>query len=84
MNVTEQTRLERLKNYEDRWPCLNIRKSVKRLHIYIKMFADMVIKHPAFETTSIIIICLNCVTLAMENPTSKETSEFDLIAEWTF
>ena len=74
MNVTEQTRLERLANKEDRWPCLNFRKAVSRVKIYITMGAEIIIKHPAFETTSIIIILLNCITLAMEDPTSTETS----------
>ena len=74
MNVTDQTRLERLTNYEDRWPCLNFRKGFLRIRIYITMGAEVIIKHTAFETTSIIIICLNCVTLAMEDPTSQETS----------
>ena len=69
MQVTEQTRLERLTNFEDRWPCLNFRKAILRVKIYITMSAELIIKHPAFETTSIIIILLNCVTLAMEDPT---------------
>ena len=84
MNVTEQTKLERLKNFEDRWPCLNVRKAIMKVRIYITMSASMIIKHPAFETTSIVIILLNCVTLAMEDPTSKETTQFDYFAEWTF
>ena len=84
MQVTEQTELEKLKNSEDRWPFLNFRKTLKRIKIYITMGAGIIIKHPAFETTSIIIICLNCVTLAMEDPTSKEVSQFDFVAEWTF
>ena len=84
LNVTEQTKLERLTNFEDRWPCLNCRKAILRVKIYINMGAYMIIKHPAFETTSIIIILLNCVTLAMEDPTSTETSQADNISEWTF
>jgi len=35
LNVTEQSRLEKLQNYEDRWPCLNFRKTLLKIRIYI-------------------------------------------------
>ena len=35
MNITPQTKLEKLKNEEDRWPCLNARKMIKKVRIYI-------------------------------------------------
>ena len=69
MNITGQTRLEKLKNFEDRWPCLNGRKMILKVKIYITMSAEVIIKHPAFEATSIMVILLNCITLAMEDPT---------------
>ena len=84
MNITGQTRLEKLKNEEDRWPCLNGRKMIKKIKIYITMGAEAIIKHPAFETTSIIVIMLNCVTLAMEDPTASEVSDLDNTFETIF
>ena len=84
MSITPQTRLERLSKSEDRWPCLDCRKSVKRVWIYVKEFCEWVIKQPAFETTSIIIIILNCVTLAMEDPTAEEVSALDTAFENIF
>ena len=84
MNITGQSRLEKLKNFEDRWPCLNGRKMFLKIKIYITEGAYVIIKHPAFETTSIIVILLNCVTLAMEDPTAEEVSDLDNTFEAIF
>lgn len=48
------------------------------------MGAEYVIKHPLFETISITVILLNCVTLAMEDPTAAEVSQVSIVTEWTF
>ena len=69
MNVTEMDRLEKLENKVDGWPLLETRKSILRVKIQINMIAETIINNTAFETISIIIILLNCVTLAMEDPT---------------
>ena len=61
-----------MQNFEDRWPCLNCRKFLWRMRIYITMAAETIIKHRAFESTTIIVIVLNCVTLAMEDPSQDE------------
>jgi hypothetical protein len=66
--VTEQSRLEKLQNYEDRWPCLNLRKSGLKIRIYINMLAKTIILQPIFENITITVILLNSVTLAVENP----------------
>jgi len=39
LKVEEQSRLEKEINYEDRWPLLNLRKSVQKVRIYINMAA---------------------------------------------
>jgi hypothetical protein len=57
----EQSRLEKLLTYEDRWPLLGCRKAFMKSAIYINMAAVRVSSHKAFETTSIIIILLNCI-----------------------
>ena len=48
------------------------------------MACERIIKHNVFEALSITIILLNCVTLAMEDPTQKEETQADLIWEYTF
>ena len=84
MNIAKQDRLEKLKHKTDRWPCLNLRKMMEKLQIYITMAAEKIIDHKSFETTTIIIIILNCVTLAMEDPTATEVSPLDQFLENTF
>lgn len=74
LHVTEQSRLEQNMNYEDRWPLLNLRKECMRIRIYINLVAKTIITHTAFETISIMVILLNSLTLAAEDPTSDETS----------
>ena len=55
-----------------------------KIKIYITMAAEVIIKHPAFETTSIMVILLNCITLAMEDPTAEEVSDLDNTFEAIF
>lgn len=84
MKVTDLDRLEQLQNFSDGLPCLNFRKSIMKVQLLIVMACEQIIKHKMFETISIAIILLNCVTLAMEDPTQKEETEADLIWEYTF
>lgn len=78
MNVTDKTRLERLQNYEDRLPCLNLRKFFKKIRIYINLTAYNIIKHRVFEALSIMIIVANSITLGAEDPTQEEQTPFFL------
>lgn len=55
-------------NYEDRWPCLNARKTLSKIRIYINKAALLIINQKAFENCTITVIMLNSVTLAAENP----------------
>ena len=84
MKVADLDELELLVGFEDRWPCLNFRKKVKRIKIIIVMACEKIIAHRLFEATSITIILLNCVTLAMEDPTKDEETAADKIWENTF
>ena len=73
MAIMEQTPLERLENEEDRWPCLNFRKSVKRFKIYVSLAASAITKTNTFENLIILIIGLNCIPLALGDSTKEET-----------
>ena len=84
MKVADLDELEKLVNYEDRWPCLNCRKSLMKVRTLIVIACDNMRKHYLFETASICVIMINCVTLAMEDPTAKEETQADLIWEYTF
>lgn len=61
-------------NYEDRWPLLNLRKSIDRANLYIKSFAGAIITHKVFETTCICVILANSFTLALEDPQAVSTT----------
>ena len=72
INVAELDRLEKLNNKIDGWPLLDFRKSILKVRLQITMVAEAIINNAAFETISIVTILLNCVTLAMEDPTQTE------------
>jgi len=73
LKVEEQSRLEKMINYEDRWPLLNLRKSINKMIIYINMGAEAIIQHKAFESACITVILLNSATLSMEDPLAVST-----------
>lgn len=66
--MIEQTRLEKLTSYEDRFPLLDCRKSFSKVRIYINEFANAIIMHKIFENATITIILLNSLTLGYEDP----------------
>lgn len=74
LRVAEQTRLEKLDNYEDRWPLLHYRNSISRIRIYINMWAYSIIKTKIFENSTIAVILANSITLSMEDPLAVSTT----------
>jgi hypothetical protein len=81
MRVDEQSRLEILRNYEDRWPLLSLRKSLWKVQIYINLFCLTIISHKLFETICITVILLNSFTLALEDPLAVGTTQTDEVIE---
>lgn len=75
--VGDLDRLELLNKGSDRFPCLMARKFLQRCAIRVNTFALNIIKRRSFETITITIIMLNCVTLTMskadQDPTKTET-----------
>jgi hypothetical protein len=68
LNVIEQTRLEKLVLYEDRFPCLEFRKSILKLRIHINLVASWIINTKLFDNTTLTVILLNSLTMVYENP----------------
>ena len=64
MTIQKQTRLELAHNHTDGHKCLNIRKKIMKFRIYISDAAAKVTKSRYFEGFIILIIGLNCITLA--------------------
>jgi len=84
LNVAEQSRLEKLRNSEDRWPCLNFRKAIRKVMIYINLFALQIIEKKAFENLSISVILANSIQLMLEDPTKTDQTQTDVIVENVF
>jgi hypothetical protein len=79
LNVVEQSRLEKLQNFEDRWPCLNARKSLLKVRIYINKAARVIVTTNAFENATITVILLNSGTLAVETAGEDPSPEMALV-----
>ena len=84
LNVVERNNFEKL----DSW---------KPTHWYSKLFwyilyvatciqskARRIIRSPSFEGITIFVIIVNSVFLAMEDPTTDETKEWEDVVEWIF
>ncbi len=74
LNVVEQTPLELLMNYDDRWPLLTFRKTVNRSMLHVQQIANVVMTNKVFETGCILVILANSFTLAMEDPAAVTTT----------
>ena len=58
------------------------------IYIYIYRWISStcykIIKHPAFEAVTLIVILLNCIILAFEDPTKEDNGDFYEIADYVF
>lgn len=79
LNISEKSSIDKLIAYEDGWPCLNCRKSVWKIRIYVNEAAFAIINHTVFENSVITVILLNSMTLAAEKPEDEPAPEIILI-----
>ena len=73
LTIVSQSRLERVQNYTDGHRCLNVRKDIMRFRIKVSDVCTLITKNRYFESFIILIIGLNCITLAQSNNTVEET-----------
>ena len=73
MTVVPQTRLERAHHYTDGHKCLNTRKKIMKCRIHISDSASVITSSKYFEGFIIMVIGLNCITLAGSDFTKEET-----------
>jgi len=78
MTVVNQTELEKAHKYTDGHKCLNQRKKIKKCKVHITDFASTITSSKYFEGFIILVIGLNCITLAGSDSTKEETP-----TEWT-
>ena len=62
--IVEKTRLEKVNQYMDTYKCLPLRKKLMRCRVHVSEFALSITSNKAFEFLVILIIGLNCITLA--------------------
>jgi Ion transport protein len=75
VQVVELDELERIQVYKDECPLLGFRKKIWVVKATINYIAFTIIKHPLFESCTIIVIVINSLFLAMENPKIEVQSE---------
>ena len=73
MTITKQTRLEQAHNYTDGHKCLNTRKKIMKFRIHVSDACLRFTSHEFFESFIILVIGLNCITLAQSDSTKEET-----------
>ena len=73
MTIVEQTRLEKAHSHTDGHKCLNFRKKCLKFRIHVSDAANRVTSTKYFEGLIIIVIGLNCITLAQSDSTKEET-----------
>ena len=81
--VVKLSRLEQVQNYKDSHICLNCRKSIMKIRVYVSETSMIITSSKLFEAFIILIIGLNCITLSMFDPT-KEESDTEKRIEVTF
>ena len=73
MTIVNQSRLEQVLNYTDGHKCLNSRKKIMKFRIIVSDTALLITSHRYFEGFIILVIGLNCITLAGADSTVEET-----------
>ena len=68
LQITEKSDLEKNEVYTDRYPCLGLRRSIRKFLIWMHMLSAHIIQSSVFENISILVIVLNSVVMAMEQP----------------
>ena len=84
LQITDKDKLEKLDLMTDRYPCLDCRKTVKRVFIYIHLVAKYIIETPFFENITIFIIISNSLTMMIDDPTGKQSLPFFAQLEHVF
>ena len=73
MTILPTTRLERAHSRTDGHKCLNFRKKIDKFRIHVSDAALLISTSKIFEGFIIVVIGLNCITLAQSDSTKEET-----------
>lgn len=83
LTVAEKDELEKLEVYTDRFPLLELRKSIHKFFILMHLVAFEIISSKLFDNVSIGVILVNSAVMMVDDPT-QEPSEFSVIADNIF
>ena len=73
LSVSEKDDLEKLDVYTDRFPCLDLRKSLKKLAVITHLVANFIITTKVFENASIMIIILNSAAMIFDDSSTNSS-----------
>ena len=74
LTIVQQSPLEKLANYTDGHKCLNNRKALMNCMGQVTHFCQTITQNKFFEYFIILVIVLNCFTLAQSDNTVEETA----------
>ena len=82
LHITEMNQFQKFELYKDTYPLFNIRMRLWKAYMYMRLirwsnfFASRVISHPLFESCSIMLIVVNSIFLALEDPTKSVQAQY--------
>lgn len=67
--------MEYIEKLNDGYPCLKLRKLLLLIKAQITIYAESIVSTPLFEITTILVIIINSIVLASDNPKVEQTTE---------
>lgn len=84
LTVAEKNDLEKLEVYTDRFPLLELRKSLNKIRILIHMVCWQIQDSSIFNFLTMMVIGVNSFTMMIQDPTDDEPGPFFVAAENIF
>jgi hypothetical protein len=89
LKISEKSEIEKLDVYTDRFPMLNLRKTLKRGYLNVKMVCYMIITTSLFENISLTIIIINSMVMVFDDSAIADTPNpifaiFELIFQYLY
>ena len=89
MKVCDKTKLEKLEVHTDRFPCLELRKQLRRIAIQIHLISKYIIESRLFDNFTITVILANSLVMLQEGsqvdpPPFFEVAEEVFLGLYTF
>lgn len=89
LKIADKTDIEKLDVYTDRFPMLNLRKSLSRAFLNLKMMCYLIISTKLFENISLTIIIVNSLVMVFDDTATEDTpnpifAKFELIFQYLY